>query len=1680
MIIRKYKKGIAVFLLLNFLTTTFVPILLYAEDNPTTEEYETFVPSGNTNLVDTRTGDFHYNISLFDVPGPEGNYPIHLFYNAGIQPDQNSSWTGLGWNLNVGAITRQVKDIPDDFSGQPYSTLDTNSITDHNDDRYDQSAQIASRLANADAGTALFQPFSPARDIHQYGVLHGDMIWNDFTAATSFDCHAMYSEENISSFANPEMADGGSMPSYDIYSVNAEGISGQIEPLLLENGTLFRSTDTGSLAYKNHYFYKGVRNYKIQKNFTQSKPSFRFKKEFSNSFIANSVNSYTSTTASNGQSSTALALGSNNLAYTYALKDVNGFNASSMRLAGGKHVDYFTNYEIVTGTAKSNGFLDYPYFITDNGGYASASSERRTVNFLSTPYDVTRRVGGFCITNEEGITFHYALPAYSYMNVTNKIVQKYSETTGNDITITRTSTNAHPYAYSWLLTTVTGSDYVDKNGNGYADEGDLGLWTNFNYGKATAGYLERSPYISQDYEYSMDGTGINTSEYKEVYYLDATYTRTHSALFSKAFRTDALDANGAINGVSSAYKLNSVILLHNDGIKTIATGMGWTYSNLYAAIKNIKSANYSYNNNIITQEDINALSIVSNAAYANQVLKESKFTYDYSLCPGAPSGTKLTLKSVCTYGRNNIPLGPSTDFSYELSNPKTASITITYTNTTSLASRAGTISVVPGVFSEGDILKFTIGTTTYFCTLLKATSSTTFKVQWLGSIIPKGAQLNQSTIAYQTKNPPYTAGSAGTTHGQENPMAFGTFEDEWGYFKSDMTFDEKNIRDLQTSNLSSKSTDVWSLRQITTSAGAKININYESDSYYDQQMTQGQIFNILPEFRYTSNITHSLSSTAQKYCRYDHIDNSATTGVFEFSIREDITGRFSVGQKINLTSMGTISDGTNNIIYENGHYVSYPHAEGELGMDQFQITLVDETNRKIQGKFINPANGSKSNPFFSGTLPFGFNIYEFFHNSSYLSQRSPTVAYGGGIRVSSIIFSEGSGETYTTNYNYTNRYSGFTSGTTAYEPLLEQQLYFAPLEEDGTYTDNAEYPGLTFNEMESGGDLSYAMRTYEKDNYDVVGKAMANVDFVSPNVLYEFVTISHTGNNNTFLKSQEYNYKPYTWDCIKRIKENESTINNAWGTGIDELLAKVTIQDYTSSVGQLLNYTEYDANGNPTFQTSYTYQSSSPSGQGRLDEVFHEERLPDYFDSGLEVVWRRFVAIVCVRSEYPSSISRVTTTDYLKNIIAVKDVNAFDFYSGDLTEIVTKTSEGDYYKQRYVPAYTKSSYASMGSKFLNSLNKNMLSQTTAAYTFKVNASDYTSHIDTLGCAINTWSNNWSKRAFNAAQSVYYDSTITTDNIATVQDDRIWRKQCNYIWKSPVMNVDGSYKNFVEYNWNSAVQNKNWQRADSVSKYDQFSHIIEKADINNNYTTSQYGYNLAYPLTESNNASIAELTYSGAEDRISGNLYGSTGYFGGEVSVGNGIQDNTYAHSGTYSLRLPANGQGFTYKQKINASSSSASTGKPYRATVWIYDNGCNTGELYYKIQDPSGADVSGSKVSVSLSTTTSPVTVGRWKQLTLDFTLTGVYYNYYLVVGCNNPSPINAYFDDFRFHPLSQAISSNVYDVSSGLVIYSLDKNNFYFKRVYDNAYRPVVDYKETIYGEIKTKEYQYNYGKGQ
>ncbi|MBN9295449.1 MAG: hypothetical protein J0I41_00490 [Filimonas sp.] len=116
---KRRQKIIALLLLSLQLIQMVAPSAAWAlTSGPSQPEAKGFQQAGVSDMVDLFTGDFKYNIPLLDVDG----YPVNINYQAGAGMDEEATWVGLGWNLNVGSINRQLRGLADDAAGESIVT----------------------------------------------------------------------------------------------------------------------------------------------------------------------------------------------------------------------------------------------------------------------------------------------------------------------------------------------------------------------------------------------------------------------------------------------------------------------------------------------------------------------------------------------------------------------------------------------------------------------------------------------------------------------------------------------------------------------------------------------------------------------------------------------------------------------------------------------------------------------------------------------------------------------------------------------------------------------------------------------------------------------------------------------------------------------------------------------------------------------------------------------------------------------------------------------------------------------------------------------------------------------------------------------------------------------------------------------------------------------------------------------------------------------------------------------------------------------------------------------------------------------------------------------------------------------------------------------------------------------
>lgn len=376
---------------------------------------------------------------------------------------------------------------------------------------------------------------------------------------------------------------------YDNYNVNAQGLNGNISPKLLELGRLHTAaTDISDKSlFKNVNGNERKVNRISGSNFNPNSPEIRstlFSKtldDFVNRpyfYMNNEFSSYHKTLRNsrsnflNLQNETDYASLYRGIQYFPNTESQNYDNASN-RLRRGNYIETFTNKELTL-----NNYLIYDVLNLDR---------------LSMPED---GIGAFKVTVMDGKTYHYSLPVYQ--KESSQVIAQSDE----DINLRHLeSQSLEPYATHWLLTAITGPDFVD-NGDSIINEGDIGYWVRFDYGKWTDGYTWRMPKTGYNY---TDSAKSYSWGVKDVYYLNSISTRTHTALFIKNERLDNLssridihDANDNAIFRNALYRATQQAELFNRG-----ADQNWYFAGAYRKLNFGSNPGLILYNNVLVENE---------------------------------------------------------------------------------------------------------------------------------------------------------------------------------------------------------------------------------------------------------------------------------------------------------------------------------------------------------------------------------------------------------------------------------------------------------------------------------------------------------------------------------------------------------------------------------------------------------------------------------------------------------------------------------------------------------------------------------------------------------------------------------------------------------------------------------------------------------------------------------------------------------------------------------------------------------------------------------------------------------------------------------------------------------------------------------------------------------------------
>ena len=462
------------------------------------------------------------------------------------------------------------------------------------------------------------------------------------------------------------------LPNYDNYRVASQGMSGTFSPRLYKTCALtglskeIKANNNYNLRYTLPEAGTSLSNYTDYTNDF----NFFFDNEYSSSLIINPIDFESVTN-------------SFNTIHQYINQAVAPPTAGN-RKKDSRFIEYFTGSQLSTTSGYPQGFIK-PY-----AGIDYSNNELFEQNGIA----------AFKITSSDGKVYHYSLPVYNHEIISRTFGIVHNRPSEEEGFFEKRQLKK--FATHWLLTAVTGPDYVDVNNNNLVDEDDYGYWVSFDYGKWSDGYLWYNPYFGDYIEDDIDPLQKSYSfGRKDIYYLDKISTRTHTALFIKNTRLDATSKSFiGLNkfthrwGMDNNYtdfefksqqilKLNEIILLKNKDLDNLpftlnktnvsnlsvsplpntSATMEWHKKNDGGGIDKIKHLHYSLQNNVYDTNDLNQ--------YKWDILKSKAvkiidFNYTYELAQNTPYSTlgRLTLKSLDLLGKGGVQSLPSYRFNY--------------------------------------------------------------------------------------------------------------------------------------------------------------------------------------------------------------------------------------------------------------------------------------------------------------------------------------------------------------------------------------------------------------------------------------------------------------------------------------------------------------------------------------------------------------------------------------------------------------------------------------------------------------------------------------------------------------------------------------------------------------------------------------------------------------------------------------------------------------------------------------------------------------------------------------------------------------------------------------------------------------------------------------------------------
>lgn len=1309
----------------------------------------------------------------------------------------------------------------------------------------------------------------------------GADVWRDNPAQhESYISDAMvmpYSRLEINNRICSETFANLMLPGADNYMVNAQGLNGNMtlkyyEPALLVGQTKVlksfneKSTDNHYDQIHREVFYAATlglcdagncpdNDGEIKRMPQDINPYFYFDNAPTGSINVSALTWNNFNTAEQDP-----YWGAYNLESYSANYRTNSANVHNGRIAGGNFVNYYTNQQIIDNDPKlgQNGFLETTSIVEAEG--------RDNTNYF-----VADGIGAFSITSNDGVTYHYSLPVYQFEEY--GIHQKSGS---NDFYIT---TQEQAYAYTWLLTAITGPDFIDKGTIGMLDEEDEGYWVNFEYGKWTDAYYWKTPYGGAEYE---------RLGRKQIYYLDKVLTKTHTAYFIKSLREDGYSSDisrpayqatgkGATNistlgNLPKGYRKpitftttpqiehppQEAYMYYNYATSdhSLTIDLKRTYPLKLDKIILVKNSDDIKLRKDGSVWDNNLSSVVTRSVDYQGVKKVYNST---SNIPDELSWSSYQSTYGCLASWEYISYAePCQQFIGTVDGPvQTISYQNYYANNILDNRDYSPYSAMPEILKE---IKFNYYESGVLC---KGAPNS-----------PEG-KLSLKSIELLGKNefpmmPPYYF-----EYYNPNELYNENDKDDWGFHKT--------------------APESWSLKNIITPTGAKLEIILGPDSFRSET--------VFGEIRNEKFDTEVSGPNLSKSCNNNNllfvctVPEGKTFDEF-FGVTSD--HRYWISGEYQLKYA----------IYANGNYI-----EDEIMWLSVTPKLleVSKTPNSNEFSFLYYVPDAYPEP---GTVakPIEADFYKLLISGVEILNESN----GGGVRVNEIRMTDGV-SSYSTYYNYNIPGSTKTSGVTSYTPGHKGELIQLPTEVPAPCV-YYEYVTVSDNETSM---------TYQ---YEVPQTSLNNEDpeFSMGNQLKVTDIQDRLDPNNPWLDfttNSAHEGKGYARSAI--IEDRTSQIGRL-----------NSVATY-NNVGDLITSQKYVYDDNPSVgisQETYYYQKNvvdwGVSHTTSKKSFFYVSTTKKTIPSILRAVHTYGGGLT--HSVFNSDFD-IHTGAALKTTTVLHKEFADNMISPD--EITQKIEEST---SETLPAYLINEYAGtngsskansgMASKVYNLYNKNMLTQTAATLTKK--------NGQVIGAGIQTWKGDWNNYVeWDPTERKHtFDGTDPVDvNIWRKHKTFAWD---GVLDSDGTYGSDFNSYNTIDkinQNWGTITSESpsvDWIKTSEVVRYDHYSTPVEVTDINGDYAATKKDPYHEYTVATAANARHSQFAHCGFEYEPYLNQ-GETGtqvHYPADRTISSTERE---AHTGNYYMPVGATKTGVSYTiDKLEAANYEYPL--TFVASVWVY------------------------------------------------------------------------------------------------------------------------------------------------